>query len=49
MWHKKNKESNPEKAEFIMQKGHSEAIINREKGNSILIYANQIRPHGEYE
>ena len=32
-----------------MQKGHNIAIINREKGNSILAYADQIRPQGEYE
>ena len=32
VWYKKNKESNPERAEFIMQKGHNTAIINREKG-----------------
>ena len=49
MWYKKNKESNPEWAEFIMQKGHNTAIINREKGNSILAHADQIRPQGEYE
>ena len=36
MWYKKKKESNPEKAKFMMQKGHNTAIINREKGNSIL-------------
>ena len=47
--YKKNPESNPERAEFIMQKGHSTAIINREKGNSILAHAEQIRPQGEYE
>ena len=46
MWYKKNKESNPERAEFIMQKGHHTAIINREKGNSILAHADQIRPQG---
>ena len=38
-WYKKNKESNPERAEFIMQKGNNTAIINREKGNSILAHA----------
>ena len=27
-----------------MQKGHSAAIINPEKGNSILAYADKIRP-----
>ena len=47
--YKKNKESNPERAEFIIQKGHNTAIINREKGNSILAHADQIRPQGEYE
>ena len=31
MWYKKNKESNPESAEFIMQKGYNIAIINKEK------------------
>ena len=30
VWYKKNKESNPERAEFIMQTGHNTAIINRE-------------------
>ena len=49
VWYKKNKESNPERIEFIMQKGHNTAIINREKGNSILAHADQIRPQGEYE
>ena len=36
MWYKKNKESNPKRAEFNMQKGHNTSIINREKENSIL-------------
>ena len=49
VWYKKNKESNPEKAEFIMQKSHNTAIINREKGDSILAHADQIRPQSEYE
>ena len=49
IWYKKNKESSPERAEFIMQKGHNTAIINREKGNSELAHADQIRPQGEYE
>ena len=34
-------------AEFIMQKGHN--IINREKGNSLLTHADQIRSQDEYE
>ena len=42
MWYK-IKESNPERTEFIMQKGHNTAIINREKRN-ILTHADQIRP-----
>ena len=46
VWYKKNKESNPE---FIMQKGHNTAIINRENGKSILAHADQIRPQGKYE
>ena len=37
VWYKKNQESNPERAEFIMQKGYTTAIINREKGNSIYV------------
>ena len=49
VWYKKKKESNLERREFIMQKGHNTAIINREKGNSILAHADQIRPRGEYE
>ena len=49
VWYKKNKESNPEMAEFIMQKGHNTAIINRKKRNSILTHADQIRPQGKYE
>ena len=49
MWYKKNKESNPEWIVFIMQKSYNTAIINREKGNSILAHADQIRPQGEYE
>ena len=32
-----------------MQKGHNTAIINREKGNSVLAHSNQVRPQGEYE
>ena len=32
-----------------MQKGHNIAIINREKRNSRLAHADQIRPQGEYE
>ena len=48
MWYK-NKESNPERAEFIMQKGQNTAIINREKRNRILAHADQIRPQDEYE
>ena len=49
VWYKKNKESNPERAEFIMQKGHNTAMINRKKGNSILTYADQIRYQNEYD
>ena len=49
VWHKNNKISNPERAEFIMQKGHKTAIINRDKGNSILAHAYKIRPQGECE
>ena len=49
LWNKKNKESNPERAKFIMQKDHNTAIINREKGNSLLAQADQIRPQDEYE
>ena len=49
VWYKKNKESNPDRAEFIVQKGHNTAIINREKGNGALSHVNQIRPQGEYE
>ena len=45
----KNKESNPERTEFIMQKGHNTAMINREKGNRILAYADQKRPKGKNE
>ena len=44
MWYKKNKESNPERVEFVKQKGHNTAIINREKGNGVLAYSDQIRP-----
>ena len=47
--YKKNKESNPERTELIMRKGHNAAIINREKGNSILAHADQIRTQGEHE
>ena len=49
MWYKKNKESSPERAEFIMQKGYNTAIINREKGNSVFAHADEIKPKGEYE
>ena len=44
-----NKELNPERAEFIRQKGYNTAIINREKRNSELAHADQIRPQEEYE
>ena len=47
--YKKNKESNPERVEFIMQKSHNTAIINREKGNHILAHVDQIRSQSEYE
>ena len=43
------KESNPEREQFIMQKGQNTAMINREKVNSVLAHADQIRPNGEYE
>ena len=46
---KKNKESNPEIAECIMQKRHNTAIINRKKRNSVLAYTDQIRLKDEYE
>ena len=49
VWHKKNKETNPEGTEFIVQKGHNTVIINRENGNSILAHVDQLRPQGEYE
>ena len=49
MWYKKNKKLDAGWAEFIMQKGHNTAIINREKGNSIFAHIVQIRPQGEYE
>ena len=48
MWYK-NKESNLERAEFIMRRSHNTAQINRKKGNSILAHADQIRSQGEYE
>ena len=49
MYYKKNKESNPERAKFIIQKDHNTARINTEKENSILAHAYQIRSQGEYE
>ena len=49
LWPQKNKESNPERAEFIMQKGHHTSIINREKENSVLLQSNQIRSQDEYK
>ena len=49
MWYQKNKEPNPERAEFIMQKRYNTVIINRENGNIILAHADPIRPQGEYE
>ena len=48
VWYKKNKESNSERAEFITQKGHNTAIIEK-KGNSVLARADKIGPQGEYE
>ena len=32
-----------------MQKGHHVAIIDREKGKSILAHVDQIRPQGKYK
>ena len=32
-----------------IQKGENTAVRNKEKGNSILAHADQIRPQGEYE
>ena len=49
VWYKKKKESNPERAELIMEKSHNTTIINRKKGKSILAHTDQIRPLGEYE
>ena len=49
MWYKKNKEWNLEREEFFMQKGHNTQIINREKKNSVLAHADQLRPQGEYD
>ena len=37
------------KGRIYHAKGHNTAIINREKGNSVLAHADQIRPQGEYE
>ena len=48
-WYKRNKESNQERAEYIMQKDHHTVMINREKRNSILAHADEIRPRSEYE
>ena len=44
VWYKKNKESNPERAELIIQKSHNTAIINREKGNRILAHEDKKGP-----
>ena len=49
VWIKKNKESNPEKVEFIMQRSHNAATIYWKKGYSILAHADQIRLQGKYE
>ncbi len=49
MWYKKNKESNPESAELIMQKGHNTAIINREKGDQNYTPGKSNKAQGEYE
>ena len=49
MWYKKNKESNLEKTEFIMQKGHNTVLINGENENRVFAHADQIRPQGKYE
>ena len=46
MWYQNNKEPDPERAEFII---HNTVIINREKRNSVLNHADQIRPQREYE
>ena len=34
---------------LLLKKGHNTAKINREKGNSILAHADQIKPQGKYE
>ena len=49
IWYKKNKESNPERAEFITQKGYNTVIINREKENNEFVHPDQIRTQGDYE
>ena len=46
---KRTKNQIQKRAEFIMQKSHNTAIINWEKGNSILVHVDQIRPQDEYE
>lgn len=47
MSYKRNRNMQPESAEFIIQKGHNTAILNKENGNSVLVHADQIRSQGE--
>ena len=48
VWYKKNKESNPETAEFVMQKGHNTVIINR-KGEQYVSSCTSNKAPDEYE
>lgn len=48
MWYKKNRQSVPERENFVMQKGQNAALIFK-KVNNILAYTDQIRSKQEYE
>ena len=46
-WYKKNKESNLERAEFIIQKGHNTVIIK--KGEQYISPSRSNKAPGKYE
>lgn len=48
IWYQKNREFEPERSNFIMQKGYNTALIV-EKGNNVLAHVHQIRSRQDYK
>ena len=48
VWYKRNKEAEPERAKFILQKGQNMAVLEK-KGQAILAHADQFRARFEPE